>query len=301
MSAILFAMPGNEEMAAKLAAALGAEVGRLEVRRFPDEEAHLRFADEVAGKRVVLVATLDRPDAKFLPLAFAAATARELGALDVTLVAPYLAYMRQDRHFEPGDADSAPIFARLLSQSFDGLVTVDPHLHRIKRLEEIYEIPSVVLHAAPLLSAWIANNVPDAILIGPDGESAQWVGAVAKDAAKPFTVLTKTRRGDRDVEVSIPDVERWRDSTPVLVDDIISTGRTMAETLDHLAQAGMKPAICLGVHAVFAPRAIEDLRRAGAGRIVTTDTIRHETNAIDVSTLLGEGVRRLWGRTEAGT
>ena len=253
-----------------------------------------RFATDVAGKSVILVCTLDRPDGKFLPLAFAAATARELGAAEVGLVAPYLAYMRQDRHFEPGDAETAPMFAACLSRTADWLVTVDPHLHRLKQLSLIYAIPTRAQHAASLISKWIADNVADAVLIGPDAESAQWVGEVAKDADKPFVVLTKIRRGDRDVSVSVPEVERWRGYTPVLVDDIISTGRTMTETLGHLAAARMKPAVCIGVHAVFAPRAYEDLQGAGPARIVTTDTIGHDTNVIEVASLLAEGVRALW-------
>ncbi len=291
MSALLFALPGNDDMTARLAAALAADVGRLDLRHFPDGEAHLRFADDVAGRAVILVCTLDRPDAKFLALAFAAQTARELGASGVGLVAPYLAYMRQDRHFEDGDAVTAPIFAGLISRAFDWLVTVDPHLHRIHHLEQIYEIPARAMHAARLMAGWIADNVPDAVLVGPDAESAQWVEAVARDAGKPFLVLTKIRHGDRDVEVSIPDVERWREKTPVLVDDIISTGRTMAETLGHLADAKMKPATCVGVHAVFAQGAYDALKAAGAGRIVTANTIGHASNAIDVSMLLAEGVR----------
>ena len=294
MSAVLFALPGNENMTAKLAATLGVETGTLELRRFPDEELHLRFATAVAGKSAILVCTLDRPDGKFLPLAFATATARELGAAEVGLVAPYLAYMRQDRHFEPGDAETAPIFAAHLSRTADWLVTVDPHLHRLKNLSLIYAIPARAQHAAALISRWIADNVPDALLIGPDAESAQWVSVVAKDAGKPFVVLTKTRRGDRDVSVTVPEVERWRNHTPVLVDDIISTGRTMAETLGHLAREKMKPAICIGVHAVFAPGAYDDLKRYEPARIVTTDTIVHKTNAIEVAGLLAEGVRALW-------
>ena len=297
MSAILFPLPGNEAIAADLATSLKADIGKLELHRFPDGETNPRFLNVVKDRDVVLVCTLDRPDEKFLPLVFAAATARERGAKRVGLVAPYLAYMRQDRHFETGDAKTAPIFAKLLSQHFDWLVTVDPHLHRIKKLEEIYEIPARAIHAAEPVARWIADYVADAVLIGPDEESAQWVEAIARDAGKPFTVLTKTRHGDRDVKVSVPHVERWRDATPVLVDDIISTGRTMAETLGHLSHEGLKPAICIGVHAVFAPGAFEGLRAAGAKRIVTTNTIPHETNAINISSLISDGIRDIWSRT----
>jgi phosphoribosylpyrophosphate synthetase len=63
-------------------------------------------------------------------------------------------------------------------------------------------------------------------------------------------ILTKVRYSDRDVEVSIPHVAKYKDFVPVLVDDIISTGRTMIETIGHLNNAGTP--ICIGVHAVFA-------------------------------------------------
>ena len=110
-------------------------------------------------RRIALVCTLDRPDAKMLPLLFAAAAARELGASQVGLVAPYLAYMRQDRRFKPGEAVTSREFARLLSGAFDWLVTVDPHLHRYASLAEIYRIPTRVVHAAPLISQWIRTRI----------------------------------------------------------------------------------------------------------------------------------------------
>src|SRR5688500_12951138 len=124
---VLIPMPGNEAMAAGLAAALGADVGELETRRFPDDETYLRLKTDVSGRSVAVICTLDRPDDKFLPLAIAAATARDLGAARVGLVAPYLAYMRQDRQFKEGEGITSAHFARLLSSAFDWLVTVDPH------------------------------------------------------------------------------------------------------------------------------------------------------------------------------
>jgi ribose-phosphate pyrophosphokinase len=293
MSPLIIALPGNEALAAGLAPRLGAEMARTEFRRFPDEESYVRLDSDVAGRSVVLVSTLDRPDPKFLPLAFAAATARELGASRVGLIAPYLGYMRQDRRFEPGEAITSRLFAHHLSAFLDWLVAVDPHLHRIPALSDIYAIPAISVHAAPMLADWIKNYVPSPLLIGPDEESAQWVAAVANRAAAPFVILEKHRRSDIDVQISVPHVERWQDHTPVLVDDIISTARTMIETLGHLRRAGMKPAVCVGVHAVFAPGAFDSLRTAGAARIVTTNTIPHETNAIDVTLALSEAAASL--------
>ncbi|MDA1098584.1 MAG: phosphoribosyltransferase family protein [Proteobacteria bacterium] len=158
--------------------------------------------------------------------------------------------------------------------------------------------PAVALHAAPAIAAWIRNTIPDPVLVGPDSESEQWVAAVANDAGAPFMVLEKTRRGDRDVQVSVPDIERWRECTPVLVDDIISTARTMIETVGHLKAAAMAPPVCIGIHAVFADNAYDELKAAGAGQVVTCNTIPHPSNAIDMTGLITLGVRDLVSRAQ---
>ena len=291
MSAVILALPGNEALAAALASQLAVELGRAEQRRFPDGESYLRLDTDVAGRDVLIAATLRDPDSHFLPLAFLAATARELGASRVGLVAPYLAYMRQDARFRPGEAVTSRVFSRLLANEVDWLVTVDPHLHRYPSLTTIYPIETAVVAAAPAIAAWILANVERPLVIGPDEESAQWVRAVALAAEAPHVVLRKVRRGDRDVEVSLPDIERWRDRTPVLVDDIISTARTLMAAARHLRIAGMAPPVCIGAHAVFAGDAYEALLAAGVSRIVTCNTIPHASNAIDVVPALAKQVR----------
>lgn len=296
MLPLLFPLPGNEALAASLGAALPAEVGVLTVRRFPDGETYVRVETPVENRMVVLVCTLDRPDEKLLPLVFAAATVRELGAKRIGLLAPYLAYMRQDRRFQAGEAISSQYFARLLSETVDWIVTVDPHLHRRASLGEIYSVPTTVLHAAPLVSGWIAERVQRPVLIGPDAESAQWVHAVAGAAGAPAVVLEKTRRGDRDVDIEVPDMERWRDHTPVLVDDIVSTARTMIETVGQLRHVGLVDPVCVVVHPVFAPGAYEELVAAGARDIVSCNTIPHASNRIDVTALLRSGLLEQFAR-----
>jgi len=293
MRPLLVALPGNEHLAQPLAQEIDAEVGDITTRRFPDGESYVRYDTAVAGRSVALLCTLDRPDDKFLPLLFAAATARDLQAARVGLIAPYLAYMRQDRRFQPGEAITSNYFGRTLSAGIDWLVTVDPHLHRHTSLAEIYSIPTRVAHAAPLISAWIRRHVEKPLLVGPDSESEQWVSAVARDAGAPHLVLQKTRRGDREVEVSVPEVARWRDRTPVLVDDIVSTARTMIETVGHLQRAGMQQPVCVAVHGIFAGNAYDDLLRAGAARVVTSNTVPHASNQIDVCALITSHVHAL--------
>jgi ribose-phosphate pyrophosphokinase len=282
---VILPMPGNEAMAGALAHRLDAEMGVLDWRRFPDSETYVRIASEVQRKRVYIVCTLANPDPQILTLVFAAAAARECGAESVHLIAPYLAYMRQDKRFKPGEPVSATHFARLISQSFDSLVTVDPHLHRIGNLAEIFSIPTHVGEAAPLLGEWIAQNVDAPLVIGPDQESEQWAAEVARSAGAPHVVASKLRIGDEQVRIELPDLTAWSGRQPVLTDDIVSSGRTMIEASRGLAARGMAKPYCLAIHAVFAPGAFDHLAELSE-RVVTTDTIAHPTNAISVVDML---------------
>ena len=293
MSGLLIVpMPGNEAVAATIANRLAAPIGAIETRSFPDGETYLRFADEPAGKKVVLVCSLDKPNPKFLPLVFAARAAHDLGAAGVALVAPYLCYMRQDKRFRAGEAVTSASFARLVSEAFDCLVTVDPHLHRIRDLAEIYTIPTAIVHSAIPIADWIARNERDPLLIGPDIESEQWVSEVAGRIAAPYRVLRKERLGDRHVRIVVPDMSEFRSHTPVLIDDIVSSRRTMIESAQQLRAQGFRAPTCIAVHALLATkpyRALTDV----AGKVVSTNAVLHESNAIEVADLLAPAVLKL--------
>lgn len=297
MKTILFSLPGNQELTAQLAKKMNAEIGECKLRKFPDGESYTRILSDVKGKCVVMVCTLHEPDEKLLPLYFLSHTAKSLGAMCTCLVAPYLAYMRQDKVFHEGEGVTSTYFGKLISGFADSITTIDPHLHRISSLGEVYDIPNRVIHAADAISKYIKENIHNPVLIGPDSESEQWVSDVAKKAGVPFTVLQKVRHGDRDVEVSVPDVEKYKESTPVLVDDIISTARTMIETTEHLKNAGMKPAICIGIHAVFSENAYQDLWDAYVENIITCNTIQHQSNRIDLSDIIAKEVTELMHHT----
>lgn len=286
MKKIFFALPGNEKLTLQLIQKEKGEKGHVAIRQFPDQETYVRILSDVKDKNVFLVCTLNNPDTKLLPIYFLSKTAKDMGAKSVCLIAPYLAYMRQDTIFNSGEGVTSTYFAELISSFVNRLITIDPHLHRRSSLSEIYTIPTKMEHAANSISIWIKNNIEKPLLIGPDSESEQWVSEVAKNANAPYIILTKIRHGDRNVAVSIPQVEQYSNHTPVLVDDIISTGRTIIETIAHLKNAGMKPPICIGIHAVFAGNAYQEIIKSGAKAVITCNTIQHESNQIDISDLL---------------
>jgi ribose-phosphate pyrophosphokinase len=282
---VIASMPGNETFAARLAAETGVALGEVETRFFPDGETYVRLRFEPRGKRVDFVCTLARPDARFLPLVFAADAARELGATQVNLIAPYLGYMRQDRRFHEGEAVTSRAFARRLSQTFDSLVTVDPHLHRYPALSAVYDIPAIALSAAPLIGDWIRRETPNALVIGPDIEAEQWASAVAARAQAPHVSLRKERLGDREVRITLPDLTAYAGRPVVLVDDIASSARTLLVAAKAVMEAGFGKPVCAVVHPIFAENSYQRLRQA-ASAIVSSDSIEHPSNAIPLAPLV---------------
>lgn len=296
MTPIVLCVPGSEALAGVIASELTATIAELEYRQFPDGEYYCRTHTALADREVIVVGTLAHPTDKFLLLAFLASMARDEGARRVGLVTPYLAFMRQDASFAPGEAVTAVHFAKLMSTTFDWLVTVDPHLHRVATLSELYSIPTQVAHAASDIAAWVRTHVAHPYFVGPDLESHQWVQAVADKINAPCLILEKTRRGDRDVSVSTPTIQ-WQHAggayTPVIIDDIISTGRTMLRAVEQVTATGGAAPVCIGIHPVFADDVEAQLRNAGARDVISCNTIAHSTNAICVRTTIAQAVGAL--------
>ena len=295
MNPLIYAWPGQEHLSTPLAAPIGGEIAALPLRHFPDGETSVRLTPSPAGREILFACGLEQPDEKICSVLFAAETARELGARRIGLVAPYLGYMRQDTRFHAGEAVTSRTFAGLLSRAVDWLVTLDPHLHRYHALDEIYSIPTAIAASAQPIARWIGEHVAAPLIIGPDAESAQWAGAIAAYLRCPSTVLSKERRGDREVVMSVPAIAAWPGRTPVLVDDIVSTARTMAAAVRRLHELGAPAPVCIGVHALFCGDAMAVLRAADPAIIATCNTIRHETNAIDVSSEIATTAARFLG------
>jgi ribose-phosphate pyrophosphokinase len=293
MKTVVFAYPGYEPIANEIVAQSNFELGLASWNFFPDGESKLSLQSTVENTAVVLVCSLDRPDKKLSRLFLFSQLLRSYGAKSICLLTPYLSYMRQDKVFTNGEGVTAAYCAKLISSFADSLVTVDPHLHRINALSEIFTIPCIKIHAALELANYIKQHLENVVLIGPDAESEQWVSEVAAGIGCTYTVLEKVRKGDREVQIQMKYEERLQGKTIVLVDDIISTGRTLIETLQHLKQLQLPAAHCIAVHAVFAEDAYERLQEAGSLSIVTCYTIKHKSNAITLSHLYTEAILTL--------
>ena len=275
-----------------LADALDVPCRIVETHRFPDGENKLTLPPEV-DEHVIFCRSLDHPNEKLLELMLAARTAIELGAKVLTLVAPYLCYMRQDKAFHPGEAVSQRIVGKYLADLFDNVVTVDPHLHRIQRLEQAVPAKNAIsLTATSLMAEFLACRVPNAVLLAPDSEAQQWVAAVAEPGGWEYGVCSKIRHGDREVEIGLPDI-KLRGRPVVLVDDVASSGQTLAVATRECLSRKASSVDVLVTHALFDDEAKQNLIGAGVRNLWSTDSVTHETNVIALNGLLGDAVARL--------
>lgn len=262
----------------------------IERHDFPDGEFKLKLPAKLSS-RAVIFQSLDHPNEKLVELLLAAKTARQLGVQHLTLVAPYLSYMRQDIAFVPGEVVSQRIVGDLLASLFDALITLDPHLHRVANLKEAVPVKVAVnISAAPILGDFVVQKRANPLLIGPDEESAQWVAQAAATHKLDYAVATKTRLGDRSVNIALPLIE-VKGREVVLLDDIASSGHTLARAAELLLAAGAKSVDVAVTHALFDSQAEALIKKMGVSEIWSTDCIAHSSNAVSVMPAIALALR----------
>ncbi|WP_353433029.1 ribose-phosphate diphosphokinase [Polynucleobacter sp. MWH-UH23A] len=264
-----------------LAKLMHLESGPILRHDFLDGEFKLQLPENLSSS-VYIYYTLDHPSDKFLELLFAARTARHMGVQNLTLIAPYLSYMRQDAAFHPGEVISQRIIGDLLASLFDVVITVDPHLHRITKLEEAIPVEhALVVSAAPLLGQFAALKRANPLLIGPDSESIQWIEQAALANQLDYAVAKKIRHSDEKVEIKLPKT-KVKDRHVVLLDDIASSGHTLASAVDLILRKGAKTVDVAVTHALINADTYDLLKLSGIENIWSTDSVIHSTNVVSI-------------------
>jgi ribose-phosphate pyrophosphokinase len=287
---LILSFPEYRDPAQQLANHTGLPYRDIELHRFPDGESKVRLPDQLP-KNVIICRSLDNPNHKLVELVLAAATARELGASAVILIAPYLCYMRQDKAFYAGEAVSQLIIGKQLAQWFDAVVTVDPHLHRIHKLSEaIPDTVTTTLTATQPIADFLHKTYKDPLLVGPDEESEQWVAAVAQRQGLDYVIGQKERLGDYNVKITLPE-SKCAARHLILLDDVASTGRTLEATAHALHNYKPTSISAVVTHALFVDDAVERLENAGIKQIWSTDSIPHPTNAIPLAGLISDALK----------
>ncbi|MCA6230777.1 MAG: ribose-phosphate diphosphokinase [Phenylobacterium sp.] len=294
MSPEVHALPDEAGPAGRFAGALGLPLRLIRPHAFPDGESR-PVVMATAGSAAILYRSLARPDGRLMPLLLAADALRRAGAARVDLVAPYLPYMRQDRVFAPGEPLSQAVIGRVLSGAFDRILTLEAHLHRTPDLAGVF--PGRVARNAgggEVLAEALAHLRPRVSLVaGPDSESAAWAGAVARRLGAGVLVAGKRRLGDRDVTVQYPDDPRLDGAHIALVDDICSSGGTLAAAARALKAAGAARITAAVVHGLHDARTVRALKAAGIDRLIVTDSVAGPGRRLPVAGALARAWREM--------
>ncbi len=289
---MILAFPDYLSQAQRLAARLDMPLIEVVLHHFPDGESLIRLPPSLP-EHVIVCRSLNQPNDKLIELLLCATTARELGAKRLTLVAPYLSYMRQDIANQPGEAVSQRIVGKLLADLFDDVLTVDPHLHRISALTQAIPIKNAIsLTAADQIGIFLKAKFNHAVLLGPDSESEQWVGTIAGNIGFDYAIADKNRLGDKQVEMALPDRD-FGSQPVVIIDDMASTGRTLAKAAGLLQDAGCQDIYAVVTHALFCGDAYTYILEAGVKTIWSTDSIDHPSSCIKLDGLLADAIKAI--------
>jgi len=286
---LLLGFPDYQLQAKNLARLLKVDFAEVEIHTFPDGESKIKLPAQIPD-RIIICRSLNFPNEKLLELYFICKAARQKGCEHITLIAPYLCYMRQDKAFEAGEIVSQRLTGKFISSLVDEVVTVDPHLHRISDLEEVIKTKrAITLSAAPLISNHISLQVSDPLIVGPDEESEQWVKQIAEIHGYDYMIAEKTRHSDHDVDIVLPssDIEH---RNVVLIDDVASTGKTLMNAAQQLIENGVGNIYCAVTHALFVENSYQELLSMGVREVWSTDSVAHPSNCISLTSLIAESL-----------
>lgn len=290
MQRVVLGFADYREAGERLAAALGVDYAEVAVHRFPDGESRVTVP-QTHAREVIVCRSLNQPNHKLVELQLLAITLREQGTPQLTLVTPYLCYMRQDIAFHPGEVVSQRVIGQLLASLFDRLVTVDAHLHRIDNLVTVMPgCDALNLSVAPLMAELLRRRGGRPLLVGPDEESAQWVGAIAAQAGLAYIVASKHRLGDRNVTLELP-AGHYQGREMVLVDDMVTTGNTLIAVATQLRAAGAGPIHAMVSHALCGEADRQRLTDAGIESLWSSDSVPHPSNRFNLAPLLAAVLR----------
>lgn len=296
---VLLSGSANAPLATAVAERLHVPFGDCLVDRFPDGELRVEVREKVRGRNVYVVQPTNPPvETHLFELLLLADACRRAGAARLTAVIPYFGYARQDRRAGEREPIAARVAADVIAAGgFHAVVAVDLHN---RSAEGFFPMPLAHLSAVPLLADALPRRPADeAVVVAPDLGAVKLAERYGRLLDLPVATVRKIRVTGRDVRVErlAGDVRGRR---PIVVDDMLSTGATVAAAVNALLDAGAAPDITVVVtHGLFSPPADETLRALPITRIITADTVRLRADlglplrSVSVAPLLAEVIRRL--------
>jgi ribose-phosphate pyrophosphokinase len=281
---IMYILGGTsaKHVAVNLATRLQQPLLHTIYKRFPDDEFYVRLLDDIRGQDVVIVQTA-YPDPKIIELLLIQDAVHDAGAKKITTILPYFGYSRQDKKFEDGEAISARAIAQHISVHADCVITVDPHKEHILKF---FTVPAYSCSAVSTIAQYLKEKNIDFIL-APDKGAKERAKEAAAHINCEYDYLEKTRIDGTTVKITPKELDA-RGKHVAIIDDIISTGGTMANSIKELKKQGAKTVSVACSHGLFIGDAKEKLLTADCDEIISTDTIETEFSKISAAECIAE-------------
>ncbi len=251
-------------------------------KRFPDDEFYVRILDDVKGEDVLLVQTT-YPDTKIVELFLMQDAVYEAGANKIIVAIPYFGYSRQDKKFEKGEPISARAIAEHVSLHADYIITVDPHK---EHLLDFFNVPAYSCSAVSEIAKHLKEKNVDFVL-APDKGAKKRAQQAAKIIGCEYDYMEKTRINGTTIKIKPKNLDA-KNKNVAIIDDIISTGGTMAKSIRELKKQGAKKVSVACTHGLFVGGAKEKLISAGCDELISTDTIEDEFSKVKVAPCIAE-------------
>lgn len=294
MDRIVFSGRGSEKLGYMVSRLLKCEYGRAIYKKFPDNESYIRFLSDVEGRDIILIYSLGlNPNEYLIEILLSAKTLRELGCGKIRLVIPYFAYARQDERFNPGEAISIKIISEFIGKmDIDEIYTIDMHLHRYRDISDLFNIPAYNLTAMEEIAKYISKKyvLNNPLVIGPDSEAEQWAKIVAKKLDTEYDILEKKRIDEYNVVIVARKIN-IKNRDIVIVDDIISTGGTVIESVNALKKMGANKIIVACTHPLLVDDALRKIYSTGVFDLIGTDTVPSPVSYVSVAPIIAEALK----------
>jgi len=278
-------IPGSSSvtLSRHLASELNMGIVPVEITRFPDDECYVRLHSEIPPK-VILIQTT-HPDRNILELFLIQNAAREAGARHITTVIPYYGYGRQDKKFQEGESISARKLAHLIQQDSDLVITIDPHK---PVLDTFFDIPILMPSAISVIAHFFNDKKID-IVLAPDRGALQRAQDTAALLNSGYDYLDKKRLSG-DKVIMEPKTLDVKGKNVLVIDDIISTGGTMALAIHNLKKQGAKAVYAACSHGLFIGQAVTKIKAAGCTQLISTDTLESPHSHVSVAPVIAEAL-----------
>ena len=274
----------SQDLAHRVSKLTNSKLVRTEFKKFPDGEIYVKLNNDVEGEDVFLINTQNNQNDSIIETIIMCDALNDEGARSINLVAPYLAYARQDKKFNKGESISIRAFAKIYSNICDSIFTINPHETHI---ESFFDIPFMYGDAVPELAKYVQNKLNNPVVLSPDKGAIELAKTASEILNCEYDYLEKTRISPTEINIAPKNLDvNGRDV--LIVDDIISTGGTMATAIGMLKEQGAKRVIASCVHPVLIGDALNKLYVGGADEVVGTDSFLSEVSKVSVDNIVAD-------------